>query len=94
MAAVPVAEGPTPAVARRAQLAERWQRAITATGAVPYSAAEVREQLLQFVDGVFEALDGNASDDVAVRLGCDLVRLGFRSLVPRVPVPYGPLALR
>ena len=73
------AEGPTPDLARRAQLAERWQRAITPTGAVPYSASEVREHLLEFVDAVLEIVEGNGSREVAVRLGRDIVQLGFRS---------------
>lgn len=46
---------------------------------MPYSAAEVRERLLELVDAALETVEGEGSREVAVRLGRDLVRLGFRS---------------
>jgi len=74
-----VTDRPTPDVARRAQLAERWQRAITPIAAVPYSAAEVRDRLLELVDTALDTVEGEGSREAAAGLGRDLVRLGFRS---------------
>jgi len=63
----------------RATLAERWQRAVTRTGAVPYSAAEVGERLLELVDTVVLVLAGDDDPDSATGVGRALISLGFRS---------------
>jgi PAS domain S-box-containing protein len=79
MPAHPAAERIARDVAHRLELAERWQRAITQTGAVPYSAAEIHERLLELVDVALGVVEGVCGYHAAVRLGSDVVRLGFRS---------------
>ncbi len=79
MPAHPAVERAAPGAALRFELADRWQRAITQTGAVPYSAAEIHERLLELVDVALSVVEGDEGRDAALGLGSDLVRLGFRS---------------
>jgi PAS domain S-box-containing protein len=63
----------------RARLAERWQRSITRTAAVPYSAAEIGTRLLELVDKVLLALATDDSAASAAQIGQSLVGIGYRS---------------
>src|SRR5436305_1206950 len=62
----------------RISLAERWQRSITRTGAVPFSAVEVGERLLELADQVLAVLAGDDADQSAADIGRALVGMGYR----------------
>ncbi len=64
---------------QRAGLAERWHRAITRTGAVPYSAAEVRARLAELVETAERVLAAKAELDSAVSIGRSLGLIGYRT---------------
>src|SRR5438067_8164711 len=72
----PFQSGPT---SQRGRLAQRWQRAITRTGASPHSANEVRERLVGLVDAVAAVLAGDGTREAALQIGSGLANLGYRS---------------
>ncbi len=64
---------------QRVSLPESWQRAITRTGAAPYTAREVRERLRELVDIAVRVLMVEEGRESSVQIGAALVRLGYRT---------------